>query len=181
MRRTPRTQFLYWEMLYKLFFNAFISHLNSALLKSIHSNQGWNGSLIYRVGYKICRNFRTGRSVTCVTLRYRPTIVLCCINRAQILSRKIRSRSIKLGHLAVLARSSELAVFIHAKTVKCIEIQQARAGYSNCVGVYWLSVYQFDLPIVVTNQKIVLYLQQHNKLHNIIKSKELKTEQSISP
>ena len=119
--------------------------LNSTnLSKFINScQQGWNGSLICRVGSgtkytEISGPGRVG-SVTHETLRYQPNTVLCCINCAQILNRKIYYHSIKLGKLAVLARSWELSVFYTCKDSQIYK-SFARAGYSNCVGVHWLSV-----------------------------------------
>ena len=60
----------------------------------------------------------------------------------------------------VIVRFWKSSVFIHAKAVKIIK-SLGRAGYRNCVGVHtgYLCKGQFDLPIVVTKQIIVLYLQ----------------------
>ena len=106
-------------------------------------------------GTKYTEISRPGRvgSVTRMTHRYRPTIVLCCINR------KIHYRSIKLGHLAILARCWELSNFIHAKTVKFIKVYQGQATATVVVSTGYLCKHQLDLPIVVTKQRIVLYLQ----------------------
>ena len=95
-------------------------------------------------------------SVTRVTLRYRPTIVLCCINRTQNLNRKIHYPSIKLGHLAVLARSS----YMQTKRVKFIKVQQRHATATVLVSTGYLCKYPFCLPIVVKKQRT------HNKLLN---------------
>ena len=72
-------------------------------------------------------------------------------------------RSIKLDHLAVLARSWELSVFIHAKAVKFIKVYQGHATSTVLVSTGYVCKCQYDLPTVVTKQQVVLYLQQHNK------------------
>ena len=161
--------------------------LKTAIDIGMYVRQGWNGLLIYRVGSgtKYAEISGPGRvgSVARVTLRYQPTIVLCCINRAQILNQKIHYRSTKLGHLCSCL--SEILGVSCFYTCKDSQFNKSLASKGRLQQLCWC-------PLAICVSINLIYQQWwqrkelsfiYNSIINcvIIKSKELWTEQSISP
>ena len=124
--------------------NSIIYKKNCQATKSktkISINQGWNESLIYRAGYEIYRNFRTRQGRVSYA---RDTQVLTCY--CDLLYKPRLDFKPKNPLSIYQARSfsclSEILGVSCFHTCKDSQIYKslARACYSNCVGIHWLSV-----------------------------------------
>ena len=104
-----------------------------------------------RVRCKIYRNFRTGWGRVSYARDTQVPTYYCALLYKPRLDFKPKN-PLSINQARSFSCLSE--IFIHAKTVKFIKVQQRHATATVFVSTGYLCRYQFYLPVVVTKQKI---------------------------